>query len=346
MQSYIPPFLLDIMAQAMADPTLQVFCGAILAAAIVFFWKTRRDYARLRWRLGELQAGLEKVLGAKDLPQAHFEQQNLKQMMQETDVLEHPFASAGLTAQWQRLRNNMTFFIDTGHGSVPEEVLQSTFSPASLERSHITNGTGGRSAFLTSLGVLGTFAGLVFGVSAASQGLASPDISVARHALSTLLAGAELAFLTSILGLSLSLLHSIWLNRQKRSVARQAGQLLDYLSKAFAAKSGMVGVQWATNRAAYKVGETAEALEELARGLSGVEARLKQIDERAASHDVLLKSIGEEVAATRAAMQSIAPANLSEIVASVGADLRAIHGHTHHLSASVHKLKPHAGEPA
>ena len=59
---------------------------------------------------------------------------------------------------------------------------------------------------LTGLGILGTFIGLAFGVGAASSGLASSMPSEITASLQQLLDGASLAFLTSICGISSSIL--------------------------------------------------------------------------------------------------------------------------------------------
>ncbi len=61
---------------------------------------------------------------------------------------------------------------------------------------------------LTGLGILGTFLGLVAGIYLASSGIGSNNIDEAKEALSHLLDGASLAFLTSIAGLITSMIFS------------------------------------------------------------------------------------------------------------------------------------------
>ena len=63
---------------------------------------------------------------------------------------------------------------------------------------------------LTGTGILGTFVGLVIGIGEASGGLASDDVGQAQEALSALLSGAALAFMTSIAGLISSIGFSLW----------------------------------------------------------------------------------------------------------------------------------------
>ncbi len=67
---------------------------------------------------------------------------------------------------------------------------------------------------LTGFGILGTFIGLVAGISLAAPGLNSSDIQDAKDALEKLLSGASLAFLTSIFGLASSIIFS-WFEKNK-----------------------------------------------------------------------------------------------------------------------------------
>jgi hypothetical protein len=77
---------------------------------------------------------------------------------------------------------------------------------------------------LTGFGILGTFLGLVAGISLASNGLASSDPADAKAALQTLLDGASLAFGTSIAGLLSSIVFS-WAEKwQLHEVDKALGQ--------------------------------------------------------------------------------------------------------------------------
>ncbi|SFG29969.1 anti-phage ZorAB system protein ZorA [Neptunomonas qingdaonensis] len=67
---------------------------------------------------------------------------------------------------------------------------------------------------LTGIGILGTFIGLVVGIYLAAPGLDSEEIKDAKKALSFLLDGASLAFITSICGLGTSLVFS-WLEKMR-----------------------------------------------------------------------------------------------------------------------------------
>jgi hypothetical protein len=63
--------------------------------------------------------------------------------------------------------------------------------------------------YMTGLGILGTFIGLVAGIYLASLGMNAADVQKMRDALQPLLSGAALAFWTSIVGLICSLIFSV-----------------------------------------------------------------------------------------------------------------------------------------
>jgi methyl-accepting chemotaxis protein len=69
---------------------------------------------------------------------------------------------------------------------------------------------------LTGFGILGTFIGLATGVGAASSGLSSNDPGVITASLQRLLGGASLAFLTSIVGISSSMVFVFFERRESR----------------------------------------------------------------------------------------------------------------------------------
>jgi hypothetical protein len=83
--------------------------------------------------------------------------------------------------------------------------------------------------YLTGLGILGTFIGLVAGIYLAGGGLAESDAAKTRQALSALLSGASVAFFTSIVGLIGSLIFSgsekYQLHELEKEVDRWCGAL-------------------------------------------------------------------------------------------------------------------------
>jgi hypothetical protein len=85
--------------------------------------------------------------------------------------------------------------------------------------------------YLTGGGILGTFVGLVAGIYLASEGLASSDITKTRAALSPLLSGAAVAFLTSIVGLIGSLTFSMLEKRRLHRIDQEIGLWNDALDR-------------------------------------------------------------------------------------------------------------------
>lgn len=75
---------------------------------------------------------------------------------------------------------------------------------------------------LTGLGILGTFLGLAFGIYLANHGLDLADTEALKHALGDLLAGASLAFWTSIAGVLSAILFTtgerVLLKRSERQI--------------------------------------------------------------------------------------------------------------------------------
>jgi methyl-accepting chemotaxis protein len=74
---------------------------------------------------------------------------------------------------------------------------------------------------LTGLGILGTFLGLAAGIGLAQAGLATGDTQQVQDALQDLLSGASLAFLTSIAGLTTSILFLVFERWQLASLERR-----------------------------------------------------------------------------------------------------------------------------
>lgn|GEM_PF-2141979 len=81
---------------------------------------------------------------------------------------------------------------------------------------------------LVGLGILGTFVGLAAGVGMASLNLTSDDTKEVQQALSHLLSGASLAFMTSIFGLGLSL---VFLWTERRLIGSLHRQLNDWVER-------------------------------------------------------------------------------------------------------------------
>lgn len=85
--------------------------------------------------------------------------------------------------------------------------------------------------YMTGLGILGTFIGLVAGIFLASKGMDAGDIQKMRGSLQPLLSGAALAFWTSICGLICSLLFSVGEKRQFHAIEQTINRWNDALDR-------------------------------------------------------------------------------------------------------------------
>ena len=83
---------------------------------------------------------------------------------------------------------------------------------------------------LTGLGLLFTFVGLMLGIKEASIGLSSNNIELAKASLNPLLTGASIAFSTSIVGLSLSMVFSIYEKIILHSIEKEILNFTDVIS--------------------------------------------------------------------------------------------------------------------
>ena len=90
-------------------------------------------------------------------------------------------------------------------------------------------------AYFTALGILGTFLGLVLGLS--SLDVTSPDVSVLKNGIAGLLNGIEYSFNTSIVGVVAAIIYG-WLHKGIVSlVSRKINALIDQLEKMYPRKT-------------------------------------------------------------------------------------------------------------
>jgi hypothetical protein len=116
------------------------------------------------------------------------------------------------TFQYYRplFKTNVAGIIGRVNESCGSDLLYDVLSFDNIEATHMSESSMSfYRSLLISIGVIGTFAGLIVGIDGASEGLASTDSATARLSLQDLLSGAGLAFITSIAGLSFSTLFGI-----------------------------------------------------------------------------------------------------------------------------------------
>ncbi|MGE6776466.1 anti-phage ZorAB system protein ZorA [Vreelandella titanicae] len=112
-------------------------------------------------------------------------------------------------------------------------------------------------AFLTAIGVLGTFLGLTLGLKGLQ--INAGDVETLKDGISVMINGAAVAFMTSIWGVALSLLLNVFeklVERKALAKIRDLQQRIDYLYPRLPAEHSLVQIAAATE-------ESKEALQEL-----------------------------------------------------------------------------------
>lgn len=111
--------------------------------------------------------------------------------------------------------------------------LRNIFNPNELVPRFLPRSLSQAAPLLLTLGVIGTFLGLIIGVSRAGAGLASPDISEARAAMAGLLDGAKLAFVTSLAGLFLATVTGMAVRAARKRLVASVESLIAHFHEVF-----------------------------------------------------------------------------------------------------------------
>ena len=137
---------------------------------------------------------------------------------------------------WKQISANASWVYKSSDLHIDTEFAQGFLNENKVLNAFLTKKIFSAPTVLTSLGIIGTFLGLTMGVGSAASGLASPDISIARQSMSNLLNGAQLAFVTSLLGLSLALLYRLILTKKLDIVRKNIQRNLDFFTMVFTPK--------------------------------------------------------------------------------------------------------------
>ena len=179
--------------------SIQIFI--IIGVAVVNWCLFKQKCDALRTQLQPVISHLSRIENADSMPAEFYE---LEDTIAQSPVMRNP---------WREF--NETLLLVGEHHITDREVIVNTrrpqqfFSDQTIIRPNLDvryfNSVPNK---LTGLGILGTFLGLVAGIYLASSGIGSNNIDEAKEALSHLLDGASLAFLTSIAGLITSMVFS------------------------------------------------------------------------------------------------------------------------------------------
>ena len=201
-------YLQRVVTSISSETLVFTFTGFITLVFINYFVRMLRDTSRALKTLQTLREILEKAIGkkmvvtAKDREEAQIK---LREMIKDPSFLKSVEESQMLN-WWEQIRQNFTYEISGNQVYTTTDFINTFLSFEKFTTAFTSRSVISAPSILTGLGIIGTFLGLSIGVGSASSGLASPDISVARNAMSQLLEGAQLAFLTSLSGLFFALI--------------------------------------------------------------------------------------------------------------------------------------------
>lgn len=188
-------------------PFIVIYCSVIVGIAIVFGFRFWAKYAPVSQSLTEALEQLKATPKDKlEFPQYYY------------DIQEWMSDNKHLKDSWREFEE--TLLLPGEDFDDGREVIMNTHLPSRYfnQRNLLLPNVNMRffnalPNILTGLGIIGTFIGLTVGIYLAAPGLNSQNIDDAKHALNILLNGASLAFITSIAGLSSSLLFSAYEKR-------------------------------------------------------------------------------------------------------------------------------------
>ena len=134
----------------------------------------------------------------------------------------------------ERIRlSQAIILVDRMKCEVDYKVLRDIFNPNELVSRFLPRSLSQAAPLLLTLGVIGTFLGLIIGVSRAGAGLASPDVSEARAAMAGLLDGAKLAFVTSLAGLFLATVTGMAVRAARKRLVASVESLIAHFHEVF-----------------------------------------------------------------------------------------------------------------
>lgn len=204
------------------DPTFTLtWCAAIflifLIAAVPYIFKTQRLLRRLQRLIRELPR--PEITNANEGAQDPDDIQGLRTIFAQGFERYHRVATDTIGLPWREFEEALIkpreseMPVIKNPGEVSRYLNDDTiiFPRISTVYQSIPN-------ILTGSGILGTFIGLAFGVHAASSGMGKGNASDLVASLQGLLDGASLAFMTSIVGLFLSLVFLFTERRRLRSL--------------------------------------------------------------------------------------------------------------------------------
>lgn len=329
-------WLTDI-ARLITDGTVVgVLCACIVAWALGAYLRFRRRIAPMHDRLHSLCASLENLEGEEGfsagLP-------SLERDINAVDFMVHPWTEFRDTLIVPAIDDHRQIYLNT-------DAAGEYFSLDSLlhERLNLRLYNALPNLF-TGVGILGTFIGLVAGIHLASESLL--DQSDPTRGLQSLLGGASLAFLTSIAGLTSSILFSQaekrWIHRFEQARERWVSGLdsrLKRITPESVAKESLSQVRLQTTvleqfteQLAFQITEaletkvpaaiSAQVTAPLTESLEGVKAAIEKIAEsQAQANDDTIREIVDKLSESMTGAAGQEMRDFAGAVKSMGEQLK------------------------
>ncbi|MBR7025719.1 MAG: anti-phage defense ZorAB system ZorA [Selenomonadaceae bacterium] len=196
----------------------------------------------------------------------------IKKVLETSDLAEALKDSELLAPAWKNFEKSLT--------KVGDEFFSTTdaaefFSPQNLTRNMNMTFWQSYGGIFTGLGILGTFAGLTFGLSGVD--MTSGDIEVLKGGIAKLLSGVESAFVTSLVGIFFAIVYSVIHHCLMKNFYGNVQKLADKLDENFPRLSAESLLEKSYDEAQ---SQTAE---------------LKNIDTTVSDQKAILQNIGEQV---------------------------------------------------
>ena len=221
-----------ILTNLSSQSLVVCFTGLIIFVFLKYYAQMLKNTSAALKDISKLRVILEKAIGRssiKTVQERDESQQQLRKNRNDADFI-RLIEQTGMINWWEQINLNFTFEIGGNKVYTTTDFINSFFTFEKFIATYASRGVVAAPSVLTGLGIIGTFLGLSIGVGSASAGLASPDISVARNAMSQLLEGAQLAFITSLLGLFFALVMRITFNARSERIRVQVADFNNLLS--------------------------------------------------------------------------------------------------------------------
>jgi hypothetical protein len=230
-----------LLSQIFSNTVIVVFLGILAVFFGLYLARLEVSYRRFQASLTGANRHLLAVFGLgsgaairEAVNEDEQEREKIRAAVEDGEV-QAAMANNNLERLWAKLGENLVWFSGDPQPRMGLTTAQYYLNPESLRTRFVPNRLERRGGLFVTVGVIGTFLGLTYGVAQAADGLASPHISEARQSLTELLAGAKLAFLTSLVGLAMALVYNYRVEYLRDNAHRHVEALQETLKAYFPA---------------------------------------------------------------------------------------------------------------